>query len=213
MPGRIYDAIWGRVFAATYDWFLGVAERGGLREMRRELLAGASGRTVELGAGTGLNLKHYPEAVSELVLTEPDPHMSVRLRRRVAKAGRPVEVVEAPAERLPFDDASFDTAVITLVLCTVPDPPAALAEVARVLKPDGRCLFLEHVRSPEPRLARWQDRLHGPWKLFGDGCNCNRDTLATIEASPLEVEKVERSTMPKAPPIVRPLITGSARAS
>ena len=95
-------------------------------------------------------------------------------------------MIEAPAESLPFEDDSFDTVALTLVLCTVPDPPAALREIARVLKPGGRFLFLEHVRADEPKLARWQDRLHGPWYLFGDGCHCNRDTLATIEGSPLD---------------------------
>ena len=98
-------------------------------------------------------------------------------------------MVEAPAERLPFEDASFDTAVATLVLCTVPDPAAALAEAARVLKPGGRLLFIEHVRAEDPGLARWQDRLEKPWRFLGDGCHCNRDTVATIEASPLAVEQ------------------------
>ena len=122
-------------------------------------------------------------------------------------------VVEAPAEALPFPDSSFDTAVFTLVLCTVPDPAAALAEAARVLRPGGRLLFVEHVRSGEPEVARWQDRLEKPWRFFGDGCHCNRDTVATIEASPLTLEAVEPGRLPKAPPIVRPLATGSALAS
>jgi ubiquinone/menaquinone biosynthesis C-methylase UbiE len=210
MPGRIYDATWGRIFAACYDRFLAPTEEAGLRAARSGLLAGASGRTIDLGAGTGLNLEHYPDAVSELVLAEPDPHMIRRLRTRVAESGRPVKIVQTGAEQLPFDEDSFDTAVFTLVLCTVPDPAAALAETARVLRPGGRMLFLEHVRSPETGLARWQDRLHGAWKLFGDGCNCNRDTLAAIEASPLEVESVERGEIPKAVPLVKPRILGSA---
>ena len=109
-------------------------------------------------------------------------------------------MIEAPAEKLPFEDDSFDTVTLTLVLCTVPDPPAALREIARVLKPGGRFLFLEHVRSEEPGLAKWQDRLHTPWYLFGDGCHCNRDTLATIEASPLTVERSERGSAPEGRP-------------
>lgn len=208
--GRLYDATWGRAFAALYDRGLSGTEEAGLREMRRELLAGASGRTIEIGAGTGANLGLYPEAVTELVLTEPDPHMARRLRRHLSESSHDARLVEAPAESLPFEDASFDTAVFTLVLCTVPDQAAALAEAARVLRPGGRLLFLEHVRSGQRKLARWQDRLEKPWRFMGDGCHCNRDTVAAIEASPLTLEVVEQGRMPKAPPIVRPLARGSA---
>lgn len=207
--GKLYDATWGRAFSAFYDRGLKATEEAGLRRMRAALLSEAKGRTVELGAGTGANLALYPEGV-DLVLTEPDPHMAKRLRLAVAASERQAEVVDAPAERLPLADASVDTAVATLVLCTVPDPAAALAEVARVLKPGGRFLFLEHVRATEPGLARWQDRLERPWRFLGDGCHCNRDTVATIEGSPLCLELAERGQLPKAPPIVRPLIRGSA---
>ena len=209
MPGRLYESTWGRLFAALYDRGLAATEEAGLRDRRRALLAGARGPTLEIGAGTGLNVPHYGPGVSELVLTEPGEHMAARLREKPA-AARADAVVAAPAERLPFPDARFETVVGTLVLCTIPDPAAALAEVARVLRPGGRLLFLEHVRSPEPRIARWQDRLMAPWRLIGDGCHCNRDTLAAITASPLEVEHVEDGTMPKAPAIVRPLIQGAA---
>jgi ubiquinone/menaquinone biosynthesis C-methylase UbiE len=212
MLERVYEATWGRAFAAGYERMLAASERAGLRDTRRGLLADARGATVEIGAGTGLNLDLYPPAVGDLVLTEPGEHMAARLRRRAAASGR-AEVVPAPAERLPFDDGSFDTAVATLVLCTVPDPAAALAEVQRVLRPGGRLLFLEHVRSDEPRLARWQDRLERPWRLFGAGCHCNRDTEAAIRASGLAVEHVEHGRIPKAAPIVRPMITGSALAA
>lgn len=204
----MYDATWGRAFTALYDRMTKAAEEAGLREMRREALAPATGRTVDVGAGTGANLDLYPEAVTELTLVEPDPHMLRRLKSKVS--GNRAEVVAAGAESLPFENSSVDTVAFTLVLCTVPDPAAALAESARVLKPGGRLLFLEHVRSQEPGLARWQDRLETPWRLFGDGCHCNRDTLATIEASPLSVEDVESAELPKAPPLVRPLIRGSA---
>jgi len=208
--GRIYDSSWGRLFAAMYDRSLAATEEAGLRQMRRELLAAAGGRVVEIGAGTGVNLDLYPRATEELVVVEPDPHMAKRLRAKLGEIGRSVEVVEAPAERLPFEDASFDTAVATLVLCTIPDPAAALAEAARVLKPGGRLLFVEHVRSQDPGLARWQDRLEQPWRFLGDGCHCNRDTLATIAGSRFELDEVEHGRMPKAPPIVSPLIRGSA---
>jgi ubiquinone/menaquinone biosynthesis C-methylase UbiE len=207
VPGRIYEATWGRLFAFGYDRFLAATEKAGLRDMRRELLAEASGRTLEIGAGTGANVDLYPPAVTELVLSEPDRFMAAKLRAKHPAA----EVTEAPAETLPFEDDSFDTVALTLVLCTVPDPPGALREIARVLKPGGRFLFIEHVRSEEPGLARWQDRLHTPWYLFGDGCHCNRDTLAAIEASPLTVERAERGKLPKAVPLVKPLLRGAAR--
>jgi ubiquinone/menaquinone biosynthesis C-methylase UbiE len=211
--GRIYDATWGRAFAAIYDRGLQATEEAGLRRMRRELLAGAGGRVLEIGAGTGANLDLYPDGVEELVLLEPDPHMAKRLRAKLAEAERAATVVESPAERVPYEDASFDTAVATLVLCTVPDPEAALAEASRVLKPGGKLLFVEHVRSENPGLANWQDRLEKPWRFLGDGCHCNRDTVATIEASQFELEEIQRGRMPKAPPIVTPLAFGSAVVS
>jgi ubiquinone/menaquinone biosynthesis C-methylase UbiE len=208
--GRVYNATWGRAFAALYDRGLEATEEAGLRKMRRELLAGAGGRVLELGAGTGINLDLYPVAVEDLVLVEPDPHMAKRLRARLAESSRKATVVEAAAERLPFEDASFDTAVATLVLCTIPDPAAALAEAARVLRPGGRLLFVEHVRAEDPGLAGWQDRLEKPWRFLGAGCHCNRDTVATISGSRFEIEELERGRMPKAPPIVTPLARGSA---
>jgi len=208
--GRLYDATWGRVFAALYDRSLKGTEEAGLREMRRETLSEARGRTIDIGAGTGANLGLYPQTVTELVLSEPDKYMVRRLRHRLAETDQRVQLIEAPAARLPFEDASFDTAVFTLVLCTVPDPEAALAEAARLLRPGGRMLFIEHVRAGDARLARWQDRLEGPWRFVGDGCHCNRDTVATIEASPLTLERVERGRLPKAVPIVRPTARGSA---
>jgi ubiquinone/menaquinone biosynthesis C-methylase UbiE len=211
--GQLYDATWGRLFAAMYDRGLKSTEEAGLGEMRRELLAGARGRVVEIGAGTGVNLDLYPDAVEDLALVEPDPHMAKQLRPKLARSRRAATLVEAPAEALPFEDASFDTAVATLVLCTVPDPEAALAEAARVLKPGGQLLFIEHVRATDPGLARWQDRLEKPWRFLGDGCHCNRDTVATIAASPLTLGEVERDRLPKAPPIVRPLVRGNARVA
>ncbi len=213
MSGSIYDATWGRAFAFGYDFFFKRAERGGLRELRRHALADARGKTLEIGAGTGLNHDLYPPAVDELTLTEPFEPMARQLREKAATLPIPVEVVEAPAEALPFPDDSFDTVALTLVLCTVPEPDRALAEIARVLKPGGHFLFLEHVRADEPALARWQDRLNPPWRVFGHGCNCNRDTLATIERSALTVDWVERGQIPKMPPLVTPMLIGAARVS
>ncbi len=208
--GKIYDATWGRGFTALYDRCLAATEEAGLQEMRREALSAASGRTIDMGAGTGANLGLYPDAVGELVLAEPDPHMLRKLRAKVEDAGAEAQIVRAGAEDVPFEDSSFDTVAFTLVLCTVPDPVAALDEAARILRPGGRLLFLEHVRSEETGLARWQDRLVRPWRFLADGCHCNRDTVATIEASPLSVESVERGEMPKAPPLVKPLVRGGA---
>ena len=205
-------SLWGRIFAAGYDTFQANMERNFLGDIRRELLSEASGRVVEIGSGTGANLQHYPRTIEELVCTEPEEPMARRLRRKAETSGLPVQVVETGAEDLPFEDGSFDTAVTTLVLCTVEDPERAVSELARVLKPGGRLIFLEHVRSPDPGLAKWQDRLHPLWVRFGHGCHCNRPTLETIEASPLRVEQHRRGRIPKAPPIVRPLLTGVAVA-
>ena len=211
MPGKLSDLLWGPLFARGYDRLNRIAEDAGLRDKRRALLARAQGRTLEIGAGTGVNVVLYPDSVTELVLSEPDSHMRRQLEKKLAALGRRADVVDAGAERLPFPDASIDTAVATLVFCTIPDPQAALTEIARVLSPGGRLLFLEHVRSNDPRAAHWQDRLERPWGWFGRGCHPNRDTLATIVASGLEVAEVERDRIPKAPPIVRPLIAGEAR--
>jgi ubiquinone/menaquinone biosynthesis C-methylase UbiE len=211
MPGKLSDRLWGPLFARGYDRFTKSTEDAGLREKRRGLLARASGRTLEIGAGTGSNLELYPEAVTELVLTEPDEHMRAQLERKLSALGRRPEVVGAGAERLPFPDASFDTVVATLVLCTIPAPRRALEEISRVLKPDGRLLFLEHVRAEDAGTARWQDRLERPWGWFGRGCHPNRDTVSLINESALEIGELERDTMPKAPPIVRPLVVGEAR--
>jgi ubiquinone/menaquinone biosynthesis C-methylase UbiE len=196
-------------YAATYDLFNGPAERAGLREQRRDLLAQATGATIEIGAGTGLNLPHYPQAVTRLALIEPDPQMSRRLRSRVARSGRTAEIRSATADRLPFPDASFDTAVVTFTLCSVPDEQAALTEITRVLAPGGRLLFLEHVRSADPAIAAKQDKAPFPYPLIG--CHPNRDTLREIEASPLAVESVRTGEVPKAPAIERPMIAGTAR--
>src|SRR5262249_1447567 len=153
------------------------AEAAGLGLERQRLLAQASGETIELGAGTGLNLAHYPNTITRLVLTEPDRHMARRLRRRVDSLRPDAEVVGAAAAAVPFPGASFDTVVVTFVLCSVPDPGAALTEIARVLRPGGRLLFAEHVRSADPAVAARQDRRPFPYKLIG--CHPNRDTLQT----------------------------------
>src|SRR5690242_16890634 len=167
--------MWSKVFATFYDPTLWLGEVAGMRRRRAELLAQARGRTLELGAGTGLNLPHYGDV--ELILLEPDPAMRARLARRTS-----AQVLAAGAEDIPLDDGSVDTVVATLVLCTVDDPQATLAEIARVLKPDGQLLLIEHVRAHARRLARWQDRLETPWRHFAVGCRCNRSTGELLRA-------------------------------
>jgi ubiquinone/menaquinone biosynthesis C-methylase UbiE len=194
-----------RLFAAMYDRMMAVSEEAGLCERRRELIAQASGRVLEIGAGTGLNAEHYPDAVTDLVFAEPEGPMAARLRARVTRG----TVVEAPAEALPFPDDAFDTVVSTLVLCTVDDTRAALGEIRRVLAPGGRVLLLEHVRSEDPGLAKWQDRLHGPWHWIGRGCHCNRDTARDLRGAGFDVD-VEPTRLPKAAKLVKPAIVGVA---
>jgi ubiquinone/menaquinone biosynthesis C-methylase UbiE len=195
--------LWNRVFASAYDRSLARAERLGIAQARAMLLARARGRILEIGAGTGLNVEHYP-AGADVTYTEPDPHMAKRLRARGAAA------ISAGAESLPFDDSSFDTVVSTLVLCTVTDVPAALREIRRVLRPDGELLFLEHVRAKRgSALERWQDRLQRPWRAIACGCNCNRDLLAALGAESFSVvgTNLDWKFMP---PLVRPVVTGVA---
>jgi len=202
--------VWGRIFAAGYDRFMAGSEKAGLRDRRQKLLEPVRGRVLEIGGGTGANLPFYGPEVEELVITEPEEPMARRLRHNLADGARPAQVVDAPAEKLPFDDASFDFAVATLVLCTVGDPVQALQEAHRVLKPGGKLLFLEHVRSDDAKVARWQDRLNGIQNRVGHGCNCNRPTLDTITSQGFSVTDVEHGRLPKAPPLVRPMIVGTA---
>jgi len=200
-----------RIRPALYDFF-GARMEKHFAEHRREALAHAQGRVLEIGGGTGFNLPHYPSDVDELVVTEPAPGMLERARRRAATTDLPVTVGQASAEALPFEDSSFDTVVSTLVLCSVDDVDRALAEIHRVLRPGGQLIFVEHVRWEDPRRARWQDRLERPWMLLADGCHPNRATLERIEAGPFEVVDVQRSELQHPPPLVRPLVAGRALA-
>ena len=202
--------IWSRFVAAIYDPFLALGERRGMHERRRRLLGRARGRVLEIGAGTGLNLAHYPDELETLLLSEPIDPMARRLELRLHRSGVRGTVLRAGAEALPVATDSIDTVVSTMVLCTVPDPEAALDEIRRVLRPDGRLLFCEHVRSDANRLSRWQGRLAGPWEAFADGCRCNQETLGLIERG-LRVERLEREEWRGMPGLVRPLIVGEAR--
>ncbi|HEU4977092.1 MAG TPA: class I SAM-dependent methyltransferase [Baekduia sp.] len=187
--------LWGRAFAAIYDPVMRQSERSGNADRRRELLRDARGTVLELGAGTGANLEHYPDGV-ELVLTEPEGPMARRLREHVAQRRPGARVIEAAAERLPLPDASVDTVVATLVLCTVGDLGAALAEIRRVLRPDGHLLFLEHVASePGTRERRIQDAIERPWHALAHGCHTNRETVAALQAAGFAVDDLRRDRL------------------
>lgn len=203
------SATWLQIFALLYDPLLWLGETAGMRRRRSTLLAGAFGHVVEIGAGTGLNIAHYPSAVTDVVLTEPEPGMRRRLSRRVVRHGRTARIIDAPAERLPLADASVDTVVSTLVLCTVDDPEKALREIARVLRPTGQLLFIEHVRSASHLLAASQDKLRAPWRSFAGGCHCDRATAELMRTCGFIVE-AKSAVWHGMPPIVRPLAVGRA---
>ncbi len=204
-----------RLFAIWYPWVCGVAERAGQRQWRADLVGEARGRTLEIGAGSGLNLPHYRSTVTDLVVTEPSTHMHRHLRTILADQPPPVtstELITAGALELPFADRSFDTVVATYVHCTIPDPPGALSEIARVLKPGGRYLFLEHIRAPDGSvLGRLQDLIEAPHVYVAAGCHPNRRFDELIKQSPLTVERAEHRRMPRAVPSVAPVVIGSAR--
>jgi ubiquinone/menaquinone biosynthesis C-methylase UbiE len=198
-----------QIFAGLYDRIgAGWEEKYGT-ELRRELLADARGRVLEIGVGTGLSFAHYP-AVDELVGVEPSGPMLRRARHRALIAHRDVTLVQAPAENLPFEDDSFDTVVAIAVLCTVDHPGRALGEVRRVLRPGGSFLFSEHVRSSDPGRARWQDLLERPWGFVAGGCHPNRRTLGEIEAAGFVVGDLEQGELPAVPRLVRPYVRGDA---
>ena len=198
-----------RLFALTYDRSMARMEKAGFRELRERSIGQAKGDVLEIGGGTGSNLTYYGPAVSSLTVTEPEEPMLKRLEKKVREQGSAAKVVRAPAEKLTFEDDSFDTVVSTLVLCGVVDQRQALGEIRRVLRPGGRLLFIEHVRSDDPKLAKKQDRLNGLNK-FLVGCECNRATLGAIRAEGFEVDSVEQTTLNKVPKFVAPAIVGAA---
>jgi ubiquinone/menaquinone biosynthesis C-methylase UbiE len=207
---------WGlneRMFAWGYPRLMSISERAGGAAMRARVIGQARGRTLEIGAGSGFNLPHYPPAVTELVITEPSPHMIELLRRRLAADAPPVtrcELVQTGAEVLPFADASFDTVTGGYVHCSIPRPELAVSEIARVLKPGGRYLFLEHVRA-ESLLGTVQDLIEPLHVYIAAGCHPNRRTEQLMRDSPLVLEWIEHTTLPASVPSVRPVIIGAAR--
>lgn len=201
-------------FAAIYDRLNAGAERTFLRPAREEIVGRASGRVLEIGCGTGASFPYYT-AAAEVFATEPDPHMLARARRRVADLGRAIDIRQAPAEALPFPDASFDAVVSTLVLCTVTDPARTLAEIRRVLRPGGELRFYEHVRHEHAFGAFWQDLVTPLWHRLFAGCHPNRDTAGLLRASGFTIVQLVATTpLPPIPPLyfIRRHIRGVARA-
>jgi ubiquinone/menaquinone biosynthesis C-methylase UbiE len=167
--------------------------------LRTEALAQSRGRILELGFGTGLNLTHYPADVRRIVAVDPNPGMARLARKRMAAAGIEVEHHQITAERLPFEDAGFDSVVCTLTLCSIPKVEDSLAEVLRVLKPGGQFLFFEHGRHPDERVSRWQDRLNPWWNRVFDGCNLNRDMRGLVQGSGLVLTGLENPILKSMP--------------
>jgi ubiquinone/menaquinone biosynthesis C-methylase UbiE len=201
------------IFARFFDRLSRMMEKEA-GEHRDELLAGLSGRVVEIGAGNGLNFRHYPTSVEEVIALEPEAYL--REKAENAALGVPVRVSvrDGVADQLPLEDESVDAAVASLVLCTVPDPGRALSELRRVLKPGGELRFLEHVRSDSPRKARVQERLDGSgiWPRLGGGCHCARDTVGAIEAVGFQVERVRSFALGVSWMHTNPHVVGAARA-
>ena len=197
------------VFARVYGR-VGHLMDAEIGDHRRRLLAGLTGRVLEVGAGTGLNFPHYPATVTEVLAIEPEPYLRRLALAAARQAPVPIRVVDGTAEALPAPDRTVDTVVASLVLCTVADLDQALAEVRRVLRPGGRLRFYEHVRAEDPRLARWQDRLERPWGWLVGGCHSNRDTVAAITAAGLRLVQLDRFDLRAMPPLARPHVLGVA---
>jgi ubiquinone/menaquinone biosynthesis C-methylase UbiE len=197
---------WARAFAAIYDASLWPGEHAGMKQQRRALLEQARGRVLEIGAGTGLNVPHYPEGLVELILTEPDSAMSRRLAQRASGGAT---VLAARADDLPVADSSVDTVVSTFVLCTVESPEAALREIRRVLRPGGQLLLIEHVRADARWLAALQRMLRRPWSSFARGCRCDQPTTELVRASGFEAQ-LRPARWRAMPPLVRPIVVGRA---
>jgi len=196
------------VFAALYPRMARGMEAGPIGTTRRTLLAAARGVVVDLGSGVGLNMPHLGPEVTTVQAVEPDPHMVRRLTPNLPPGA---VVHQVGAETLPLPDASVDTVLATLTLCTVQDLAAAVREIRRVLRPDGQVLVLEHVLSTDLGVAVWQHRMRLPWRWFGAGCNPTRDTAAAFASVGFDVAGLRRMDVP-GPPITREWITGTLPA-
>ncbi len=192
--------------AKVYDWVMSGTEEACLADWRAEVLAGAQGKVLEIGAGTGANIPYYPEGV-ELHLFEPDEGMRAQMRVKFPEAN----ALGGSGDHLPFEDATFDTVVSTLVLCSVPEQATSLREIRRVLRPGGALLFIEHVASEDPVRLKWQRRWDPLWCRAAGGCHTCRDTESAILEAGFRIEDITRQSMRKAVSIVRPTIRGIAR--
>jgi ubiquinone/menaquinone biosynthesis C-methylase UbiE len=165
---------------------------------RRQLLAGLTGRVIEVGCGNGMNFTHYPPEVTDLLAIEPEPYLRRLAERQAEHATIPVRVIDGLADQLPAPDAAFDAAVTSLVLCSVPDQARALREIRRVLRGGGQLRFLEHVRADSPRLARVQRLLDATvWPIFGGGDHSSRDTRAAIQDAGFTITSIESFRYPE----------------
>ena len=198
------------LFARVYEPLMAKTEKEGLADLRRQLLGDLSGDVLEVGAGTGLNVEVYPETVTSLTFTEPSAPMAARLRQRVEQARPSATVVDASAEQLPFDDASFDAVVCTLVLCSVTSPTAAAREMRRVLRPDGRLVVIEHVAAPDGWAATAQRALTPVQKVAGRNCHLTRNTRATLDAAGFDTSTVVDFHLPGGGAALFPAIQGVA---
>jgi ubiquinone/menaquinone biosynthesis C-methylase UbiE len=200
------------LMATVYDRLLEQSEAACLRAWRRDLLAGVTGRVLEVGAGTGLNVPHYSANVTRLVLSEPEAHMRAKLQTRLTTAlPADVELSEATLDHLPMPDQSFDAVVSTLVLCSVPDLAQALGEIRRVLAPGGRLVFLEHVGAEDrPDRLKWQRRVEPLWKALAGNCHLTRRTESAIKRAGFDIVQIERESIRKAMSLTRPSIRGIA---
>jgi ubiquinone/menaquinone biosynthesis C-methylase UbiE len=181
--------MWSKVFPWVYDVVMRTVERGPLARWRRSTVRPARGRVLEIGAGTGLDFRHYEPGVT-VIGTDVNGGMLRRARARAARANATVLLVAADAEALPFRDGTFDAAVLGLALCTIPNPHDALAELRRTVRAGGAVRLLEHVRAPNRVVAWLQDGLAPAWRRVAGGCHLNRDTVTALHRSGLEVEQV-----------------------